>query len=94
VSVILNCPLSRTDISNLPKDYYEIRESDGFKNVSLANILAAKPPNEEITFILPEERELFKAWDTETFDVQVALHELLGHGSGKLLQENADGTFK
>lgn len=60
----------------------------------------------------PSERELYKAWDTQAFDVQVALHELLGytfspcpcsksltqslcrHGSGKLLQENADGSFK
>lgn len=62
--------------------------------VHRANILSAKAPNEEITFIHPSERELYSAWDSRTFDLQVANHELLGHGSGKQLQENADGTFK
>jgi len=77
---------------NIP-NYYDIRESEGFKNVSLANVLAAKSPNEEITFVHPDDVELYRAWDTRAFEVQVANHELLGHGSGKLLQENADGTF-
>ncbi|KAL5533047.1 hypothetical protein ACEPAF_4823 [Sanghuangporus sanghuang] len=75
---------------NIP-NYYEIRESLGFKNVSLANILAAKSPNEELTFIHPDDAELYNAWDTRAFEVQVANHELLGHGSGKLFQESADG---
>lgn len=77
---------------NIP-NYFDIRESIGFKNVSLANILSAKAPNAEITFIHPNERELYEKWDSKTFDLQVANHELLGHGSGKQLQENADGTF-
>ncbi|PCH38202.1 aflatoxin-detoxifizyme [Wolfiporia cocos MD-104 SS10] len=73
-------------------NYYEIRESVGFKNVSLANILAAKAPNEELTFIHPDDVDLYNAWDSRAFELQVANHELLGHGSGKLFQENADGT--
>ncbi|KAI0650861.1 aflatoxin-detoxifizyme [Trametes meyenii] len=76
---------------NIP-NYYEIRESVGFKNVSLANILAAKAPNEELTFIHPDDAELYNEWDSRAFEVQVANHELLGHGSGKLFKENADGT--
>ncbi|KDQ60841.1 hypothetical protein JAAARDRAFT_31830 [Jaapia argillacea MUCL 33604] len=75
---------------NIP-NYYDIRESVGFKNVSLANILAAKSPNEELTFIHPDDVELYNAWDSRAFELQVANHELLGHGSGKLFQEEADG---
>ncbi|KAG6866907.1 hypothetical protein C0991_003822 [Blastosporella zonata] len=76
---------------NIP-NYYDIRESLGFKNVSLANILAAKAPNEELTFIHPDDVDLYNAWDSRAFELQVANHELLGHGSGKLFEERADGT--
>ncbi|PPQ86247.1 hypothetical protein CVT25_005576 [Psilocybe cyanescens] len=72
-------------------NYYDIRESTGFKNVSLANILAAKAPNEELTFIHPDDVALYNAWDNRAFELQVANHELLGHGSGKLFEEDADG---
>ncbi|KAF8964677.1 aflatoxin-detoxifizyme [Flammula alnicola] len=72
-------------------NYYDIRESTGFKNVSLANILAAKAPNEELTFIHPDDVKLYNAWDSRAFELQVANHELLGHGSGKLFEEYADG---
>ncbi|KAJ6547558.1 aflatoxin-detoxifizyme [Mycena capillaripes] len=75
---------------NIP-NYYEIRESIGFKNVSLANILAAKAPDEELTFIHPDDEALYNEWDGRAFELQVANHELLGHGSGKLFQEDASG---
>ncbi|KIJ29853.1 hypothetical protein M422DRAFT_187851, partial [Sphaerobolus stellatus SS14] len=77
----------------LSKNYYEIRESHGFKNVSLINILNAKAPSEPLTFIHPDEVEMYNKWDTKTFEVQVANHELLGHGTGKLFQEDADGKL-
>ncbi|CAE6429707.1 unnamed protein product [Rhizoctonia solani] len=73
--------------------YYEVREQVGFKNVSLANILAAKAANEIITFLSPEDVQFYKKWDTKAFDVQVANHELLGHGSGKLFTEDKDGKL-
>ncbi|KAJ7219267.1 aflatoxin-detoxifizyme [Mycena pura] len=76
---------------NIP-NYYEIRESLGFKNVSLANVLAAKAPGEELTFIHPDDEALYNDWDSRAFELQVANHELLGHGTGKLLQEYSDGT--
>ncbi|KAI6099116.1 peptidase family M49-domain-containing protein [Pisolithus sp. B1] len=76
---------------NIP-NYYNIRESTGFKNVSLANILSAKAPNEVVTFIHPDDLDLYNAWDARAFELQVANHELLGHGSGKQFQEAADGS--
>ncbi|KAF8212242.1 aflatoxin-detoxifizyme [Mycena galopus ATCC 62051] len=75
---------------NIP-NYYEIRESAGFKNVSLANILAAKAPGEELTFIHPDDVDLYNEWDARAFELQVANHELLGHGSGKLFTEDSNG---
>lgn len=80
---------------NIP-NYDDIRQNKGFKNVSLANVLKASlsfPVGERVTFIRENDQELYKITVSHSFDVQVGLHELLGHGSGKLLQQNADGTF-
>ncbi|KAL7412532.1 aflatoxin-detoxifizyme [Mrakia frigida] len=77
---------------NIP-NYFSVRDKLGFKNVSLANILAASDPNEKMTFLHPDDVPLYKAWDKKAFELQVANHELLGHGSGKLFQEAEDGTL-
>ncbi|CAK9441425.1 uncharacterized protein LODBEIA_P52930 [Lodderomyces beijingensis] len=79
---------------NIP-NYDDVRLNYGFKNVSLGNVLSANPKNpkkeEVITFI--DEQDLFKKWRDDAFEVQVGLHELLGHGTGKLLQEVSPGNF-
>jgi dipeptidyl-peptidase III len=36
--------------------------------------------------------QLYESWYSQALELDVANHELLGHGSGKLFQENADGT--
>lgn len=81
---------------NIP-NYDDVRLNYGFKNVSLGNVLSASPKNpktkEVITFISEDLEEGFKKWRDIAFEVQVGLHELLGHGSGKLLQEVAPGEF-
>jgi dipeptidyl-peptidase III len=77
---------------NIP-NYDDIRQTEGFKNVSLGNVLNAKAPNERIPFIKDSDVDVYTRYRDPAFEVQVALHELLGHGSGKLLQETAPGEY-
>ncbi|KAF2145372.1 uncharacterized protein K452DRAFT_264346 [Aplosporella prunicola CBS 121167] len=77
---------------NIP-NYDDIRQTEGFKNVSLGNVLSAKPPNEPIPFIKESDLETYSKWRDAAFEVQVGLHELLGHGCGKLLQETKPGEY-
>ena len=48
-------------------------------------------PDEELTFIHPDDVDLYNKWDSKAFELQVANHELLGHGTGKLFEEKEDG---
>lgn len=77
---------------NIP-NHDDIRQQVGFKNVSLGNVLSAKVPNEPIPFIRADDLSIYQNNRDEAFEVQVGIHELLGHGSGKLLQENAPGEY-
>ena len=78
---------------NIP-NYDDIRQTEGFKNVSLGNVLSAKDPNEVApSFIHEKDLDVFKRSRDDAFEVQVGLHELLGHGCGKLLQETSPGQY-
>lgn len=77
---------------NIP-NYDDIRQTLGFKNVSLGNVLSAKAPNESIPFIKPSDLGVYQRCRDAAFEVQVGLHELLGHGCGKLLQETSPGNY-
>lgn len=70
-----------------------MRQNDGFKNVSLGNVLSAAAPKEPTPFIHADDQEVYDKYKNEAFEVQVGLHELLGHGCGKLLQETEPGTY-
>jgi dipeptidyl-peptidase III len=46
-----------------------------------------------VTFISADDLELYNKWESKAFELQVANHELLGHGSGKLFTEDAKGNL-
>eukprot|EP01138_Halocafeteria_seosinensis_P004554 gb/GECG01004658.1/.p1 GENE.gb/GECG01004658.1/~~gb/GECG01004658.1/.p1 ORF type:complete len:831 (+),score=106.82 gb/GECG01004658.1/:1-2493(+) len=79
---------------NIPNYDHIRQESDGgFKNVTLGNVMSARNFNERVTFLTEGDQSPFQNTIQKCFQIQVGLHELLGHGSGKLLQENEDGSL-
>lgn len=73
---------------NLP-NYDDIREHLGYKNVDLGNVYP-KPKYENIQFMHTDSKDLYYKYSNDSLTLMVALHELLGHGTGKLLTKNID----
>lgn len=76
------CPLG----INIP-NYDDIRQEEGFKNVYLYNSFP-KITSKSCNFATPHQRELLLNYSEKVYLLHVALHELLGHGVGKLFFKN------
>ncbi|KAG9254826.1 peptidase family M49-domain-containing protein [Emericellopsis atlantica] len=77
---------------NLP-NYNDIRQEDGFKNVIIANRMVTESQAQQYPFIDASEAEQFKKHKYPAYYWWVVLHELLGHGTGKMMVEGVDGSF-
>ena len=56
--------------------------------MNLGNVISSSYKAEKkTTFVSQEDHEILDKWRVKSFEVQVGLHELLGHGSGKLLMK-------
>ena len=69
---------------NLP-NFNDIR-ADGFKNVSLNNVMTSRLTTTLPKHIAPEDKDVYLAHVDRVDEIHVALHELYGHGSGRLLR--------
>lgn len=62
---------------------------EGFKNVNLGNVYPT-PQISTIQFLEQPEMELMCKYSKESLTLIVALHELLGHGTGKLFTKDVE----
>jgi len=89
---VLTFACSGTPIGiNLP-NYDDITKNEGFKNVNLGNCYP-KPKKDFIQYTREGDIDKIVKYNEEAVFVTVALHELLGHGTGKLFVKSKSGEF-
>lgn len=77
---------------NIP-NYKDVKEEQGFKNVSLTNVMAARTGIKGGPFLSEADHALREKHGALALEIQVGLHELLGHGCGKFLRRKDDGSL-
>jgi dipeptidyl-peptidase-3 len=88
-------PLTSTN-SLINPQYDYIRETCGSKNIVLvANRLSVKFNKHHLPcpWIHPSELKFFQSTTHIVRSLTTAIHELIGHGTGKLLRETSPGTY-
>ena len=74
--------------------YNDIRETCGSKNIVVANRLDANnSPSRPFYYVHESDLKRYRECTHIVRFVTTAVHELLGHGSGKLLSETSPGEF-
>ncbi|KAL8824918.1 MAG: hypothetical protein Q9170_007999 [Blastenia crenularia] len=72
---------------NLP-NYNDIRQECGFKNVIIANRMSAESNEADISpFVHASEVAMFQKYKYPAYYIWVVLHELFGHGTGRMMTE-------
>ena len=72
---------------NIP-NYDDIRMNFGFKNVNLSNVYPKRTAS-NVQFLKESDVQHMVKYANDALLLIVALHELLGHGTGKLLTKDA-----
>lgn len=73
--------------------YNDIRQEEGFKNVIIANRMVAESQAQQYPFIDASEAADFKRCKFPAYYWWVVLHELLGHGTGRMMVEVEEGKY-
>ncbi|KAI1123465.1 peptidase family M49-domain-containing protein [Nemania abortiva] len=76
---------------NVP-NYNDIRQEDGFKSVIIANRMAVESKAIQYPFIEPSLADTFRKHKFSAYYMWVVLHELFGHGTGKMMVETEEGN--
>lgn len=74
-------------------NYDDIRQDFGFKNVYLSNVVSAINFTDKPNHLTDADWKVYIKSFVSAMSVNVGIHELLGHGTGKLLVEREDGTL-